>query len=93
MFCHHQGCIGTFNEMQLHQGLREYAVTSAMKDSRLVSLASCKSYEIDWIFLILGSVLLAGKSSPAFMFLCPFSVTLKMVPTTQTGTWGPMASG
>ena len=30
----HIGCIGTFNEMQLHQGLREYAVTSAMKDSR-----------------------------------------------------------
>jgi len=29
-----RGCIGTFNEMQLHQGLREYAVTSAMKDSR-----------------------------------------------------------
>lgn len=29
-----RGCIGTFNEMQLHNGLREYAVTSAMKDSR-----------------------------------------------------------
>jgi uncharacterized protein (TIGR00296 family) len=29
-----RGCIGTFNEMHLHQGLREYAVTSAMKDSR-----------------------------------------------------------
>lgn len=29
-----RGCIGTFNEMQLHHGLREYAVTSAMKDSR-----------------------------------------------------------
>jgi uncharacterized protein (TIGR00296 family) len=29
-----RGCIGTFNEMELHQGLREYAVTSAMKDSR-----------------------------------------------------------
>ena len=35
----HIGCIGTFNEMQLHQGLREYAVTSAMKDSRLVGNA------------------------------------------------------
>jgi len=29
-----RGCIGTFNEMELHQGLREYALTSAMKDSR-----------------------------------------------------------
>jgi len=29
-----RGCIGTFNEMQLHSGLREYAVTSAMRDSR-----------------------------------------------------------
>lgn len=29
-----RGCIGTFNEMNLHHGLREYAVTSAMKDSR-----------------------------------------------------------
>lgn len=29
-----RGCIGTFNEMELHEGLREYAVTSALKDSR-----------------------------------------------------------
>jgi len=29
-----RGCIGTFNEMLLHHGLREYAVTSALKDSR-----------------------------------------------------------
>jgi len=29
-----RGCIGTFNDMHLHDGLREYAVTSAMKDSR-----------------------------------------------------------
>ncbi len=29
-----RGCIGTFNEMRLHGGLREYAVTSALKDSR-----------------------------------------------------------
>jgi len=29
-----RGCIGTFSEMQLHQGLREYAITSALKDSR-----------------------------------------------------------
>jgi len=29
-----RGCIGTFNEMQLHDGLREYSITSAMKDSR-----------------------------------------------------------
>ena len=28
------GCIGTFNEMDLQDGLREYAITSAMKDSR-----------------------------------------------------------
>ena len=29
-----RGCIGTFSEMQLHSGLREYSITSAMKDSR-----------------------------------------------------------
>ncbi|EEB19501.1 conserved hypothetical protein [Pediculus humanus corporis] len=29
-----RGCIGTFNAMNLHSGLREYAVTSALKDSR-----------------------------------------------------------
>eukprot|EP00088_Acartia_fossae_P036429 TRINITY_DN37633_c0_g1_i1.p1 TRINITY_DN37633_c0_g1~~TRINITY_DN37633_c0_g1_i1.p1 ORF type:complete len:193 (-),score=20.29 TRINITY_DN37633_c0_g1_i1:44-622(-) len=29
-----RGCIGTFNEMELHSGLREYSITSAMKDSR-----------------------------------------------------------
>ena len=29
-----RGCIGTFNAMNLHSGLQEYAVTSAFKDSR-----------------------------------------------------------
>ncbi|CAF4846315.1 unnamed protein product [Pieris macdunnoughi] len=29
-----RGCIGTFNAMHLHSGLREYAITSAFKDSR-----------------------------------------------------------
>lgn len=29
-----RGCIGTFSEMQLHSGLREYTIASAMKDSR-----------------------------------------------------------
>lgn len=29
-----RGCIGTFTAMSLHNGLREYAITSAMKDSR-----------------------------------------------------------
>lgn len=29
-----RGCIGTFNAMNLQSGLREYAVTSAFKDSR-----------------------------------------------------------
>lgn len=29
-----RGCIGTFSEMNLHSGLREYAVTSAVRDSR-----------------------------------------------------------
>lgn len=29
-----RGCIGTFNDMHLHQGLREYAITSALKDTR-----------------------------------------------------------
>ena len=32
--CFFLGCIGTFNEMDLQDGLREYAITSAMKDSR-----------------------------------------------------------
>lgn len=29
-----RGCIGTFSAMNLHTGLREYAITSALKDSR-----------------------------------------------------------
>lgn len=29
-----RGCIGTFSAMELHSGLREYALTSALKDSR-----------------------------------------------------------
>jgi uncharacterized protein (TIGR00296 family) len=29
-----RGCIGTFNAMSLHAGLREYSVTSAFKDTR-----------------------------------------------------------
>ncbi|KAF6213609.1 hypothetical protein GE061_011330 [Apolygus lucorum] len=29
-----RGCIGTFNAINLHNGIREYAVTSAVKDSR-----------------------------------------------------------
>lgn len=29
-----RGCIGTFSAMNLHAGLREYAITSAFKDSR-----------------------------------------------------------
>jgi uncharacterized protein (TIGR00296 family) len=29
-----RGCMGTFNALNLHSGLREYAVTSAFKDSR-----------------------------------------------------------
>eukprot|EP00096_Caligus_rogercresseyi_P001880 TRINITY_DN1327_c0_g1_i2.p1 TRINITY_DN1327_c0_g1~~TRINITY_DN1327_c0_g1_i2.p1 ORF type:complete len:177 (-),score=30.81 TRINITY_DN1327_c0_g1_i2:1005-1535(-) len=29
-----RGCIGTFSEMELHNGLKEYAITSALKDSR-----------------------------------------------------------
>ncbi|NXD68642.1 AMMR1 protein, partial [Eolophus roseicapillus] len=29
-----RGCIGTFSAMNLHSGLREYTLTSALKDSR-----------------------------------------------------------
>lgn len=29
-----RGCIGTFSELNLHSGLKEYALTSALKDSR-----------------------------------------------------------
>lgn len=29
-----RGCIGTFSAMRLHSGLREYAITSALRDSR-----------------------------------------------------------
>lgn len=29
-----RGCIGTFSDMNLHSGLREYALTSSMRDSR-----------------------------------------------------------
>ncbi|XP_053207437.1 nuclear protein AMMECR1-like [Panonychus citri] len=34
-----RGCIGTFNAMNLHLGLREYAVTSAFKDSRFAPIS------------------------------------------------------
>lgn len=34
-----RGCIGTFNAMNLHHGLREYAVTSAFKDSRFTPIS------------------------------------------------------
>ncbi|XP_039751711.1 uncharacterized protein CG5902 isoform X2 [Pararge aegeria] len=33
-----RGCIGTFNAMHLHTGLREYAITSALKDSRFTPI-------------------------------------------------------
>jgi AMME syndrome candidate gene 1 protein len=29
-----RGCIGTFSDLNLHSGLKEYALTSALKDSR-----------------------------------------------------------
>ena len=29
-----RGCMGTFDSVHLHPGLREYAITSAFKDSR-----------------------------------------------------------
>jgi AMME syndrome candidate gene 1 protein len=29
-----RGCIGTFSAINLHSGIREYAITSAFKDSR-----------------------------------------------------------
>ncbi|XP_039958693.1 uncharacterized protein CG5902 [Bactrocera neohumeralis] len=34
-----RGCIGTFSAMHLHNGLREYALTSALKDSRFAPIA------------------------------------------------------
>ncbi|KAG9508496.1 AMME syndrome candidate 1-like protein, partial [Fragariocoptes setiger] len=34
-----RGCIGTFNAMNLHNGLREYALTSAIRDQRFDPIA------------------------------------------------------
>lgn len=34
-----RGCIGTFSAMHLHSGLREYAITSALKDSRFAPIS------------------------------------------------------
>jgi len=34
-----RGCIGTFSAMELHHGLREYALTSAFKDSRFAPIS------------------------------------------------------
>ncbi|XP_072033893.1 AMMECR1-like protein isoform X2 [Amphiura filiformis] len=34
-----RGCIGTFTAMNLHEGLREYAISSAFKDSRFSPVA------------------------------------------------------
>lgn len=33
-----RGCIGTFSAMHLHSGIREYAITSALKDSRFAPI-------------------------------------------------------
>lgn len=33
-----RGCIGTFGALELHEGLREYALTSALKDSRFAPI-------------------------------------------------------
>uniref|UniRef100_UPI00358E3FAA nuclear protein AMMECR1-like isoform X3 n=1 Tax=Myxine glutinosa TaxID=7769 RepID=UPI00358E3FAA len=33
-----RGCIGTFSAMNLHSGLREYTLTSALKDSRFPAM-------------------------------------------------------
>ncbi|CAH0382409.1 unnamed protein product [Bemisia tabaci] len=35
-----RGCIGTFNSINLHSGLREYAVTSAFKDPRFSPISA-----------------------------------------------------
>lgn len=34
-----RGCIGTFSDMNLHSGLREYALTSSMRDSRFAPIS------------------------------------------------------
>ncbi|TGZ61620.1 hypothetical protein CRM22_007894 [Opisthorchis felineus] len=33
-----RGCVGTFNALNIHHGLREYAITSAMRDSRFTPI-------------------------------------------------------
>ncbi|KAF6768039.1 hypothetical protein AHF37_10044 [Paragonimus kellicotti] len=33
-----RGCIGTFNALNIHHGLREYAITSAVRDSRFAPI-------------------------------------------------------
>ncbi|XP_015367323.1 PREDICTED: uncharacterized protein CG5902 isoform X2 [Diuraphis noxia] len=35
-----RGCIGTFNSIALHSGLREYAITSALRDSRFKPISN-----------------------------------------------------
>ncbi|PAA56679.1 hypothetical protein BOX15_Mlig010609g1, partial [Macrostomum lignano] len=34
-----RGCIGTFSNLDLHAGLREYAISSALKDSRFAPVS------------------------------------------------------
>ncbi len=46
-----RGCIGTFNEMNLHHGLREYAVTRYAKVLKLV-LETCDSN----VFLVISAM-------------------------------------
>ena len=42
-----RGCIGTFQPLPLHDGLKEYAITSALRDTRFnpINKVTCSSFE------------------------------------------------
>jgi uncharacterized protein (TIGR00296 family) len=66
-----RGCIGTFSEMNLHNGLKEYALTSALKDSRFdpitreelprltvsVSILQVSTHDLLCIFYVINLIL------------------------------------
>ncbi|ESN96426.1 hypothetical protein HELRODRAFT_95426 [Helobdella robusta] len=43
---HLRGCIGTFSPVNLHDGLHEYAITSATKDSRFSPVTKAEFYRL-----------------------------------------------
>jgi AMMECR1 domain-containing protein len=47
-----RGCIGTFSPLSLHDGLKEYALTSALRDTRFNPIHKVRSFYTTLIVLM-----------------------------------------